>query len=305
MAVAHRHLKLVEPAPPSAPRAPLERLQRSSGTARVSFKQREGLTVLEDVHQAGCCKIRFPKPLSGVAPEAVLINTAGGLTDGDRLETEVRWQAGTCATVTSQAAERVYRSRGEPALIANNLTVESDATGLWLPQETILFDGGRLARRLSADIAEGSRLLACESTMFGRRAMGETVERGTLLDRWRIRYGGRLVFADGLRLDGGIRETLSRPAVTGGAQAVASVIYAGRDAAAMAEPLRALLSGMASTAGCSAVGPVLVLRMVSASGAEMRTGLMQVLWAFLGLLADGNEQEGHPAGAALPRVWSC
>jgi urease accessory protein len=305
MAVAHRHLKLVEPAPAGAPKARLERLQRSSGTARVSFKRREGRTVLDGVHQAGCCKIRFPKPAPGAAPEAVLINTAGGLTDGDRLETEVRWQAGTCAAVTSQAAERVYRSRGELAQIENGLAVEDGATGLWLPQETILFDGGRLARRLAANIAEGGRLLACESTVFGRRAMGETIERGTLLDCWRVRHGGRLVFADGLCLDGAIRETLSRPAVAGGAQAIASVVYAGHDAAAMTEPLRALLSGLASTTGCSAVGPVLVVRIVSASGAEMRAELMQVLRAFLELLNEGNEQERHSAGATLPRVWSC
>ena len=38
--------------------------------------------------------------------------------------------------------------------------------------------------------------------MFGRSGMGETVEEGALTDRWRVRRGGKLVYAESLRLDG-------------------------------------------------------------------------------------------------------
>ena len=100
-------------------RARVVALQRSTGAARIAFKARDGRTVLDDVHQSGCCKVRFPRPDPGATTEAVLINTAGGLTDADRLTVEARWRPGTCAVVTSQAAERVYRSRDLPARVAS------------------------------------------------------------------------------------------------------------------------------------------------------------------------------------------
>ena len=39
-------------------------------------------------------------------------------------------------------------------------------------------------------------LLAVESIVLGRTAMGETAHDVVLTDAWRIRRGGRLVFAD-------------------------------------------------------------------------------------------------------------
>lgn len=279
-----------------------ETLQRSSGKARIAFRRRGCDTVLDDVHQSGCCKVRFPRTLPDASPEAVLINTAGGLTDGDHIAVQAVWKSGARATVTSQAAERIYRSRGEPAIIFSRLSVEENATALWLPQETILFDGGRFTRRLVADIAAGGQLLACESTIFGRAAMGETVENGGVFDVWRIHYGGRLAFADGFRLDGNIQAALDRPALGNGANAIASIVYAGHEVQAMMEPVRAALGETGCTSGCSVIGPVLVVRMLGPSGAVLRHDLINILHVFLDLLDAGKTSL---TATTLPRVWSC
>ena len=45
------------------------------------------------------------------------------------------------------AAERIYRSRREAASLSSRLVVEDGAQACWLPQETIVFEGGRLSRR--------------------------------------------------------------------------------------------------------------------------------------------------------------
>ena len=74
--------------------------------------------------------------------------------------------------------------------------------------------------------------------MFGRAAMGEAVEQGALTDRWRVRRGGRLVFAETVRLDGAIAQKLAEPAVAGGGVAVATVLVAPADDA-MVERVRA------------------------------------------------------------------
>lgn len=300
MAVARRHLTLVQPTTPTQSR---DRLQRSWGAARIAFKRRAGATALAEVHQSGCSKVRFPTPEPGAPPEAVLMNTAGGLTDYDSLDTDVRWQAGTCAIVTTQAAERIYRSRGEPARVDNILGVEEGATALWLPQETILFDGGNLYRRMKVELAGDACLLACESTVFGRRAMGESIRAGALHDAWRVRRGGRLIFADGFRLSGDMHSTLTRRTVADGSESIASIVYVAADAAAACERLRPVVADAASTAGCSARGPVLIARLLATSSAQLRQDVIGVLETLLAHLSESGRLPGKPA--PMPRVWSC
>lgn len=172
----------------------LAKLQRAIGKAQVGFRRRGAETVLDHLYQSGCCKVRFPRLEPGRDTEAILINTTGGLTDGDVIETKIRWGAGTRASVASQAAERIYRSRHDPARITTNLTVAENATACWLPQETILFDQGQFERHTTITLAASARLLAVESIVFGRAAMGEAVASGRILDRWRLRVAGKLVF---------------------------------------------------------------------------------------------------------------
>src|SRR4029077_13026294 len=101
-------------------------------------------------------------------------------------------------------AEKIYRSLGPATAVTVRLALARGARLRWLPQETILFDRARLARSIEVDMEEGASLLIAEAIVFGRSAMGETVEDGAIADRWRIRRGGRLVFAESLRLDGAI-----------------------------------------------------------------------------------------------------
>ena len=275
------------------------RAQRSAGTARIAFKRRGTKTVIDDLFQSGCMKARFPR-VFGDGAEAVLINTSGGLTGGDRIGSEVTWGAGTFASVTSQAAERVYKASADVAEVATQLSVADDALGLWLPQETIFFDGGAIRRTTRADVAEGGRLLATESLVFGRKAMGEVVGTGLVSDGWRIRFAGKLVFADRFAIDGPIGATLRRPAVAGGGLAIATLLYVGADAEARLRTWRELTAGLSSAAACSRIGPVLVARLVGETGDRLRRDLQFLLTEVLASFADSDA-----GGLALPRVWAC
>ena len=59
-------------------------LQRAVGAAAITVKA-DGGTRLERLFQDGCGKIRLPRDHAARSLEAVMINTAGGLTGGDRL----------------------------------------------------------------------------------------------------------------------------------------------------------------------------------------------------------------------------
>jgi len=261
-------------------------LQRARGEARVSFVTTPRGTMLGQLFQDGAAKIRLPKTF-GPDAEAVLINSAGGLTGGDQLGFAVDVGAGANAVVTTQACEKVYRSLGGPAEMAVRLKVGPGGRLDWLPQETILFDRADLRRRVDVDLAPASRFLAVEAVIFGRRAMGEAVEEGGLHDRWRIRQADRLIHADDIRMSGAIAALGQRSAVLAGAGAMASLVYVGDDADRHTEAVRVALG---DRGGASAWNGKLVARLVADDGLELRRRLIPAIMALR-------------AGRPLPKAW--
>ncbi|CAN0572015.1 unnamed protein product, partial [Laminaria digitata] len=197
-------------------------LQRTTGDGQIEAKLAGSDTRLARLFQEGAAKIRLPRN-SGGGLEAVLINTAGGLTGGDHLMWRASAGAGSHLTVTTQACEKLYRSSGGEAEINIRMDVAPGAHIAWLPQETIVYDGSRTRRRLDAEIADDASLLVVEAIVFGRTAKGEVVKRALFRDRWRIYQAGRLVHGEDMLLDGDIDALLARPAVAGGLHTVATV----------------------------------------------------------------------------------
>ncbi len=167
---------------------------------------------------------RGSRTATRAALEAVIINTAGGMTGGDRFDIDVAVGPSARLAVTTAAAEKIYRSLGPDTELAVKLAVAPGGALAWLPQETIVFDRARLRRTIDVDLAPGANLLLAEAVIFGRSAMGETVRLGQFLDRWRVRVGGTLVFAETIRLDGDIEQALAEPAIAARRVAVASVL---------------------------------------------------------------------------------
>ncbi|MBO0765194.1 MAG: urease accessory protein UreD, partial [Hyphomicrobiaceae bacterium] len=163
------------------------RLPRTEGAVRLGFVLADGRTSIAALRQSGAASARFPRSTIGDFPEAVLLNTAGGLTGGDRIDIEVAVAAGCNATITSAAAEKVYRALDGEAEVHVRLDVGEGARLAWLPQPTIMFDRARLHRRTEVAISGSSSFLAVERLIFGRSAMGEDVHRGACRDSWRVR----------------------------------------------------------------------------------------------------------------------
>jgi urease accessory protein len=270
-------------------------LPRAEGRIELAFARRGEVSYARDVYQSGSAKVLLPK-VAG-PPEAVLINLSGGVTDGDDLAYAVTLEEGAAAVLTTQAAEKIYRSRGLAGRIRSRLDLAPGSMLSWLPQETILYQEGRLDRRLDAELAPGARLLACESLVFGRTARGERVTRGFLQHAWRIHRAGRLLWADTLRLDGDIDALLERPAVLDGGKALATCLYVAEDAQRWLEPVRGWLADLPLRAGVSHLPGLLAMRFIGQSGQAVRTALARLLQRFRSALA------GYPV--AMPRVWSC
>jgi urease accessory protein len=178
-------------------------LQRAEGFGRALLSGSEKGSRIVDIFQRSPIRIMFPGAGGGAVEEAVLVNTAGGIAGGDRLECGVTALANASIAATSQAAKKVYRALNEPARIATKLKACEAAKLAWLPQETIVFNWGRLSRETEIEVSSGAELLALEWLVLGRAAHGEEMVGGHIADSWRVKKDGRLIWADSFRATGG------------------------------------------------------------------------------------------------------
>lgn len=265
------------------------RLQRAQGEGRIATKKRDALSVLDTLYQSGCGKIRVPKAY-GNWLEAVLINTSGGLTGGDRMDWSAEAAAGTHLVTTTQACERIYRSTGGAARVTSRLTIEAGARLDWLPQETILFNGSALDRTLDVDLAEDSTFLGLESVILGREAHGEDAVSAAISDRWQVRRNGVLVHAESARLKPNDVPARNNSALLGGARAFGTLCYVAKDAERHIERLKNLVENF-PTAGVSRIGDKIVMRATGRSGYHLRKIIMPAIAALSG-------------AGTVPKLWS-
>ncbi len=261
---------------------------RATGHIALSVAAAHGLSRRKRVHEAGSLRVRFPNGHHDGSIDAVIVNTAGGMTGGDQFELDFDVGAGARLSITTAAAEKVYRSLGPDTHVGIKLAIGDGGTLTWLPQETILFDRVRLRRSIDVTLAGNADLLLAEAIVFGRAAMGETVSDGHLFDRWRVRRDGALVFAETLRIDGAIAKQLAaRPTAAGGA-AIAGILKIPGDEAAIAS-VNAMQQNFHGEVGASAWNGLALARLVAPNGAALRHDLAAIVTAW--------------SATPLPRLW--
>jgi urease accessory protein len=260
---------------------------RAVGRIALTAEYGRGITQRKRLHESGGLRMHFPGARAREL-EAVLINTAGGIAGGDRIDLDIAAGEKARLLVSSAAAEKVYRSLGPDAQIGIKLSAGAGASLAWLPKETILFDDARVNRIIEIDLAPDACLLFAEAVVFGRTGMGEEVEHGLFFDRWRLRRGGALIYAESVRLDGAIAEKMGEAAVAKGGAAIATVLIVPGSAETI-EPLRALEAKFRGEVGTSAWNGIAVARLCAADGAVLRHDLTALL--------------SHLRGGRMPNCW--
>jgi urease accessory protein len=261
----------------------LTTLQRARGRADVVL----GAGGVERLAQAGCAKAFLPR-VYGVPPEVVVLNTAGGLTGGDRLEIGLSLADGVRATGATQTAERAYASRGDTAEVSVDLRVGAGGRLDWLPQETILFDRSRLSRRTRVDLGQGASVLLCEMVVLGRAAMGERLADVAFRDRREVLRGDVPVLVDAVEMGPGGLARGPGGAMLGGARAFATVALVAQGAEDAVDAVRAALPGDGVTGAASGWDGKCVARLIAADALPLKRAVARVMLAL---------------GGHLPRVW--
>ncbi|MCC8932317.1 MULTISPECIES: urease accessory protein UreD [Rhizobiaceae] len=264
------------------------RQQRAVGVGRLVTKSLGGRTRIAELYQEGAAKIRLPETFSDEL-EAVIINTAGGITGGDQFDWNFRAGPGCFLTATTQACEKIYKASAGTGQITTRIEVGPGAKMHWLPQESILFDNASLTRRLDVDLAEDAEFLAVEAILLGRKAMGEAMSRGLVRDRWRIRRDGQLLHAEDLKLEGDVAGLVAAPAVLAGRVAFATLILVSPRAEALIRPIREQIGE--EMGGVSHWQGKLVARVSASDGFALRKILLPIISALRG-------------GASVPKVWN-
>jgi urease accessory protein len=272
-------------------------LQRAKGCGRIVLSASERGTRVMDVFQQSPIRVMFPWVGVGAVEEAVLINTAGGIAGGDRLETSVTALTGASIAVTSQAAEKVYRAVNEPARITTKLRADEAAKLAWLPQETITFNRARLTRETEINLSSGAELLALEWLVLGRAAHGEKMVGGHIIDSWRVKRDGRLIWADCFRVTDAIFPHLRRKALLSSCNTMGTVIYFGPDLDTRLQFLREIASAAECHCAATCVGGLIVIRLATALPSDLRLALRTLLQQF------GSELGSGPF--RVPKMWLC
>ena len=272
-------------------------LQRAEGSGRMVLSGSEKGTRILDVFERSPIRIMFLRDIRGAVEEAVLVNTAGGIAGGDRLEIGVTALANASIAVTSQAAEKVYRALNEPAQITTRLKAFEVAKLAWLPQETIVFNRGRLSRETEIEVCSGAELLALEWLVMGRAAHGEKMVGGHVTDTWRVKRDGRLIWADNFRITDEIFAHLHRKALLSNCRAVATLIYFGPCLDARLEFLRHVALSLQCPCAATSVSGLIIVRFAATLSYDLKLALHSFIQQF--------GRELGPGPFRVPKMWSC
>jgi urease accessory protein len=261
---------------------------RVCGGVSIRASERLGESRIIDIRERDGYKVRSPR--RSRPPEAVIINTGGGIAGGDDIMQDITVDAHAALTVTTQASERIYRSLERSVTKVDVcLSLGEEAALNWLPQDTILFEGSRLERSITAEIAPSAQLLLAETVVFGRAAMGEQLTTGLFRDSWRIRRGGKLVFAENILLRDEMFRMMSAPALAGDAHAALTLVYVAPNAEDRLAGVRNVLNEARFSCAASAWNGLLVVR-------GLAPGVEPVRHAVQGIV-------GALDRGPLPRVW--
>jgi len=260
---------------------------RARGAVAFDVRSVDGVTRRGALHESGSLRVRFPSP-EGEGLSAVLVNTAGGVAGGDRFDIDISAGQGARLTLTTAAAEKVYRATAHAAELNIALKVADGAHLSWLPQETILFDRANMSRHIDIDLAGGASLLLCEIAVFGRAAMGERMAQGAFVDRWRVRRGGGLIFAETVRLEGDVGKKLGQRAIANGGVAIGTALIVPGDEA-LVERVRQMASSFGGEAAISTWNGFAMARFCAQDAARLRADMMAVL--------------RRASSVPLPRLW--
>jgi urease accessory protein len=264
----------------------------------LGFERRGMDTILARRAHRG--PLRVQKPLYPEGPDlchVLVLHPPAGICGGDHLAINVELGDDAQVLLTTPGAGKWYRSAGPSAEQTVTVKVGAGGTVEWLPQESIVFAGAQARMRTTVDLEEGARFVGVETLCLGRRASGETFDRGSLRLATDIRLAGKLLWRERGQIDGG-SALLHSPIGLAGFSVCATVLAAGAeiDAETLAACRAAAPREAGAQWGVTAMPRLFVGRYLGHSAEAAREWFV-ALWQHLRPTLVGR-------AAAVPRIWN-
>lgn len=223
------------------------------------------------------------------------LHPPGGVVGGDSLQLTAELVPDSQALITTPAATKFYRSSGLSAQQTTCLWVEPGASLEWLPQETIIFQGGHVNNHTRVEVNGDGRFLGWEILCLGRPAADELFATGFCRQTLEIWRDGVPLYIERSRYEGG-SSLLSAPWGLQGFPVVASLVCL-TDQRELLDDVRSAVRGLyaESLIAVSQRDGVLVCRYLGVSTEQARKLFAQI-WTVL-----------RPAvfskAVVIPRIW--
>ncbi len=270
------------------------------GSLDLRFANLSGKTFPQRAYTTSPLRIQRPF-YPAAAPnncQSVIVHTAGGMVGGDQLDMEIAAEANTQALITTAAAHKVYRTEDDWAKQTIRLTVGTGAYVEWLPQELILFNGGRFQQTIRVELEPGGVWIGWDVTRFGRSARGETLTHGQWRSQTEIWQQGTPLWIDRQQLKGGT-EVLNSYHGLAGYPVVGTFLVLGQTIESEhIQAIRTLIQAQKTTpgeVGITQLDQGLAVRYRGPSSQMARQYFMHI-WQYLRMETLGLK-------AYIPRVW--
>lgn len=254
---------------------------------RLGLRHDGRRTVLASRSHRGPLVVQRPFWPEGEVCHLYLVHPPGGIVSGDHLRLTLDVGRGAHGLVTTPAATKFYRARGdEPARLEQRLDV-ADARLEWLPQETIVFDGAEARAATRVNLSGNAGFIGWEILCLGRPASDERFTRGAVHQDFELWRDGQPVLLDALRLAPG--DALQAPWGLAGHAALGTLV---------ATPATAQLVDAIRdpSIACTLVDGVLMARTLAAQAETVRRRL-HAAWRRLRPAILDRE-------ALAPRIWA-
>ncbi|MFZ2628340.1 MAG: urease accessory protein UreD [Rugosibacter sp.] len=263
----------------------------------LDFERRGAATVLASRKHYGPLRVQKALyPEGADICHAIVLHPPAGIAGGDRLQINATAGAKAHALLTTPGAGKWYRSGGACAEQAVTIKVGAGGTAEWLPQESILFTGAEANMHTTVELAAGARFIGVETLCFGRRASGETFDKGSARLGTDILIEGIPLWRERGMIEGGAA-LMSSPAGLAGYSVCSTMLAAGADIPpeTLAACRQITVTETGSRSGMSAMPKLFVGRYLGHSPEAARHWFVE-LWRHLRPALLGREM-------AMPRIW--
>lgn len=232
------------------------------GSLALDLVRRAQRTVLAQKRQRGPLTVQRAFYPEGAPCHLYLLHPPGGVVGGDRLHIQATVAPRAHALLTAPGATKFYRSAGATARQRHEFRVDDGAALEWLPQESILFPGARVAASTRVTLHRRARFLGWEIVSLGRPVIGERFEQGMVMLGLRVERDGRALLSEHLRvgIDGACASALDGASGLRGFPVTATLVATGAGSADLEAARSALPPDAGVPTGMTLIDDLLVMR---------------------------------------------